>query len=201
MQDLTEIKEFLGSETPDLWVQNAVANQADMLIDHAHCEKKAATTALNLINRYPHDDDLLMKMSRLAREELRHFEQVLKFLKKRGIRYTNFTASRYAAKLRDHVRKQEPEKIADIMIIGAFIEARSCERFAKIAPLLEKDLSEFYISLLKSESRHYQDYLTLAKKYAKKDIEERIQYFRELENKLISEPDTEFRFHSGPVSV
>ena len=201
MQDLTEIKEFLGSETPDLWVKNAVANQADMLIDHAHCEKKAATTALNLINRYPHDDDLLMKMSRLAREELRHFEQVLKFLKKRGIRYTNFTASRYAAKLRDHVRKQEPEKIADIMIIGAFIEARSCERFAKIAPLLETDLSEFYISLLKSESRHYQDYLTLAKKYAKKDIEVRIQYFREIENKLISEPDTEFRFHSGPVSA
>jgi tRNA-(ms[2]io[6]A)-hydroxylase len=201
MQDLTEIKVFLGSETPDLWVQNAVANQADMLIDHAHCEKKAATTALNLINRYPHDDDLLMKMSRLAREELRHFEQVLKFLKKRGIRYTNFTASRYAAKLRDHVRKQEPEKIADIMIIGAFIEARSCERFAKIAPLLETDLSEFYISLLKSESRHYQDYLTLAKKYAKKDIVERVAYFRAIENKLIAEPDTEFRFHSGPVST
>ncbi|MFT6029651.1 MAG: tRNA-(ms[2]io[6]A)-hydroxylase [Oleiphilaceae bacterium] len=201
MQDLTEIKEFLGSETPDLWVQNAIANQAEMLIDHAHCEKKAATTALNLINRYPHDDDLLMKMSRLAREELRHFEQVLKFLKKRGIRYTNFTASRYAAKLRDHVRKQEPEKIADIMIIGAFIEARSCERFAKIAPLLETDLSEFYISLLKSESRHYQDYLTLAKKYAKKDILERVAYFRAIENKLIAEPDTEFRFHSGPVSA
>jgi tRNA-(ms[2]io[6]A)-hydroxylase len=164
-------------------------------------KKKAATTALNLINRYPHDDDLLMKMSRLAREELRHFEQVLKFLKKRGIRYTNFTASRYAAKLRDHVRKQEPEKIADIMIIGAFIEARSCERFAKIAPLLETDLSEFYISLLKSESRHYQDYLTLAKKYAKKDILERVAYFRAIENKLIAEPDTEFRFHSGPVSA
>lgn len=201
MQDLTDIKEFLGAETPDLWVQNAVANQTDMLIDHAHCEKKAATTALNLINRYPHDDELLMKMSRLAREELRHFEQVLKFLKKRGIRYTNFTASRYAAKLRDHVRKQEPEKIADIMIIGAFIEARSCERFAKIAPFLEAELSDFYLSLLKSEARHYQDYLTLAKKYAKKDIDERVAYFREIENKLITESDTEFRFHSGPMSL
>jgi tRNA-(ms[2]io[6]A)-hydroxylase len=201
MQDLTDIKEFLGAETPDLWVQNAVANQTDMLIDHAHCEKKAATTALNLINRYPHDDELLMKMSRLAREELRHFEQVLKFLKKRGIRYTNFTASRYAAKLRDHVRKQEPEKIADIMIIGAFIEARSCERFAKIAPFLEAELSDFYLSLLKSEARHYQDYLTLAKKYAKKDIDERVAYFREIENKLITDSDTEFRFHSGPMSL
>lgn len=201
MQDLTEIKAFLGTETPDLWVQNALANQADMLIDHAHCEKKAATTALNLINRYPHDDDLLMKMSRLAREELRHFEQVLKFLKKRKIRYTNFTASRYAAKLREHVRKHDPEQIADILIIGAFIEARSCERFAKIAPLLEEDLADFYVSLLKSEARHYQDYLTLASKYAKGNIDERVAYFREVENRLISEPDTEFRFHSGPVSL
>ncbi|MFV1872705.1 MAG: tRNA-(ms[2]io[6]A)-hydroxylase [Oleiphilus sp.] len=201
MQDLTEIKTFLGSETPDLWLENALANQSDMLIDHAHCEKKAATTALNLINRYPHDGDLLMKMSRLAREELRHFEQVLKLLKKRKIRYTNFTASRYAAKMRDHVRKNEPEKLADILIVGAFIEARSCERFAKIAPLLDAELSEFYLSLLKSEARHYQDYLTLAEKYAKQNIDERVAYFRAIENRLIAEPDTEFRFHSGPVAT
>tara|TARA_R110001592_G_scaffold363175_1_gene680964 strand:+ start:5144 stop:5749 length:606 start_codon:yes stop_codon:yes gene_type:complete len=201
MQDLTEIKDFLGTETPDLWVKNALENQAAMLIDHAHCEKKAATTALNLINRYPHDNDLLMKMSRLAREELRHFEQVLTFLKKRNIRYINLRASRYAAKMREHVRKNEPEKLADILIIGAFIEARSCERFAKIAPLLEDDLAEFYISLLKSESRHYQDYLALARKYAKKNIDQRVAYFRELENQLITQADTEFRFHSGPVSV
>lgn len=201
MQDLSEIKAFLGSETPDLWVENALENQAAMLIDHAHCEKKAATTALNLINRYPHDGDLLMKMSRLAREELRHFEQVLKFIKKRKLKYTNFTASRYAGKLRDHVRKNEPDKLGDILIIGAFIEARSCERFAKIAPLLEQDLSDFYVSLLKSESRHYQDYLTLARKYIKQGFEERVAYFRKIENQLIAEPDAEFRFHSGPVSA
>ncbi len=200
MQDLSEIKAFLGTETPDLWVENALANQADMLIDHAHCEKKAATTALNLINRYPHDNDLLMKMSRLAREELRHFEQVIKIIKKRKLFYTNFTASRYAAKLREHVRKNEPEKLADILIIGAFIEARSCERFAKIAPLLDDELADFYISLLKSEARHYQDYLMLAAKYAKQNLDERIAYFREVESRLISEPDSEFRFHSGPVS-
>lgn len=199
MQDLTEIKHFLGTETPDAWIKCALENQATMLIDHAHCEKKAATTALNLIHRYSHDGDLLMKMSRLAREELRHFEQVLKFLKKRKIRYSNMTASRYAAQLREHVRPKEPEKLADILIIGAFIEARSCERFAKIAPLLEEDLADFYVSLLKSESRHYQDYLTLAAKYAKKNIDDRIAFFREIENKLIAEPDTEFRFHSGPV--
>ena len=199
MQDLTEIKQFLGSETPDAWVQNALANQDLLLIDHAHCEKKAATTALNLINRYPHDDDLLHKMSRLAREELRHFEQVLKFIKKRKLRYTNLTASRYAAKLREQVRTHEPGKLADILIIGAFIDARSCERFAKIAHLLEEDLADFYVSLLKSESRHYQDYLSLAGKYEKKDLEGRVAFFREIENQLIAEGDEQFRFHSGPV--
>lgn len=199
MQDLTKIKQFLGSETPDTWVANALDHQAEMLIDHAHCEKKAATTALNLINRYPHDDELLHKMSRLAREELRHFEQVLKFIKKRKLRFTNLTASRYAARLRDHVRTHEPAKLADILIIGAFIEARSCERFAKIAPLLDDELAEFYLSLLKSESRHYQDYLSLAKKYETKDIEGRIDCFRAIENDLISQPDKEFRFHSGPI--
>jgi len=199
MQDLSEIHAFLGCETPARWVENALENQDDMLLDHAHCEKKAAMTALNLINRYPQDGDLLMKMSRLAREELRHFEQVMKFIKKRKLRYTNMSASRYAARLREHVRKQEPGKVADLLIIGAFIEARSCERFAKIAPLLEADLCEFYVSLLKSESRHYQDYLKLAAKYAKDDLDERVAFFREKEIELIEAPDTVFRFHSGPV--
>lgn len=201
MQDLSEIKAFLGTETPDTWVANALEHLAEMLIDHAHCEKKAATTALNLINRYPHDDELLHKMSRLAREELRHFEQVLKFIKKRKLRFSNLTASRYAASLREHVRSHEPAKLADILIIGAFIEARSCERFAKIAPLLDDDLAEFYLSLLKSESRHYRDYLTLASKYESKDLEGRVAFFRAIENDLISRTDKEFRFHSGPLGA
>ncbi|WP_304439762.1 tRNA isopentenyl-2-thiomethyl-A-37 hydroxylase MiaE, partial [Oleiphilus sp. HI0043] len=97
-QDLSEIYSFLGCETPDLWVENALANQDIMLLDHAHCEKKAAMTALNLIHRYPGNPDLLMKMSRLAREELRHFEQVMKFIKKRKLAYGHMTASRYAAR-------------------------------------------------------------------------------------------------------
>jgi tRNA 2-(methylsulfanyl)-N6-isopentenyladenosine37 hydroxylase len=200
-QDLSEIYGFLGCETPDLWVENALVNQDIMLLDHAHCEKKAAMTALNLIHRYPGNPDLLMKMSRLAREELRHFEQVMKFIKKRGLRYDHMTASRYAARLRDFVRKQDPGRVIDLLIIGAFIEARSCERFAKIAPLLDDELKDFYISLLKSESRHYQDYLKLASGYCKEGLEERIAFFREQEQALIEAPDTEFRFHSGPVSA
>lgn len=199
MEDLSEIRDFLGCETPDRWVENALENQEIMLIDHAHCEKKAAMTAINNIHRYPDDAELLNKMSRLAREELRHFEQVLKIIKKRGLKYGNLSASRYAAGLRDQARKNEPGKLVDVLIIGAFIEARSCERFAKLAPKLDDELKAFYQSLLKSEARHYQDYLKLATKYAGEDISERVAFFRDKETELVASPDQEFRFHSGPV--
>ena len=134
-----------------------------MLIDHANCEKKAASTALSLINRYTDNFDLLNKMSRLAREEMRHFEQVIALMKRRNIAYEHVSASRYAAGLRELVRTKDPHKLVDVLIIGAFIEARSCERFAKLAPYLDEELEAFYQSLLKSEARHYQDYLRLAK--------------------------------------
>ncbi|MDX1453727.1 MAG: tRNA isopentenyl-2-thiomethyl-A-37 hydroxylase MiaE [Oleiphilaceae bacterium] len=199
MIDLSEIHTFLDGETPDAWVANALDNQEIMLIDHAHCEKKAAMTAVNLMHRYPEDAELLMKMSRLAREELRHFEQVLKIMRDRGVAFRKLSAARYASSLREHVRKSEAEKLVDVLIIGAFIEARSCERFAKLAPHLDESLQDFYISLLKSESRHYQDYLKLAAKHAGHQLEERVAYFRAIEAELIAAPDTTFRFHSGPV--
>jgi tRNA 2-(methylsulfanyl)-N6-isopentenyladenosine37 hydroxylase len=198
-QDLTEIHEFLGAETPDRWVENALEQQDVMLIDHAHCEKKAAMTAVNMIHSYPDNAELLTKMSRLAREELRHFEQVLKFIKQRKLRFVRMTASRYAAAMRESVRKHEPEKVVDLLIIGAFIEARSCERFAKLAPHLDNQLKDFYLSLLKSEARHYQDYLKLARNYAGQDLDERVEFFRAKEVALIVEPDKVFRFHSGPI--
>ena len=200
MQELEHISGFLACATPARWIENALANQSVMLIDHAHCEKKAAMTALNLINHYPYDHELVQKMSKLAREELRHLEQVLKFIRQRDLTYVNMTAARYASGLREHVRKRDPERLADLLIIGAFIEARSCERFAALAPHLEADLGEFYGSLLKSESRHYQDYLKLASKYAGRGLDERVEFFRQIERELIETPDTEFRFHSGPVS-
>lgn len=199
MQDLSEIYSFLPCETPDRWVRCALENQSIMLIDHAHCEKKAASTALNLMYRYVDRLDLQHKMSRLAREELRHYEQVLALLKKKKIAFRNLSASRYASGLRQHVRDQEPGKLIDVLIIGAFIEARSCERFAKIAPHLDEELKKFYLSLLKSESRHYQDYLALAKGVSNEPIEERVAFFSEIERSLIVEPDKEFRFHSGPI--
>ena len=199
MQDLTEIHSFLGCVTPDIWIENALENQDVMLIDHAHCEKKAAMTAVNMIHRYPNDAELLMKMSRLAREELRHFEQVLKFIRQRKLKFTQMRGARYAVELRKLVRKKEPEQVVDLMVIGAFIEARSCERFAKLAPHLDAELGSFYASLLKSEARHYQDYLKLAGNYAGDSLAERIALFREKEQELIVSPDNMFRFHSGPI--
>lgn len=203
MTDLSEIHDFLKCETPDEWIQQAIQHQDLMLIDHANCEKKAAGTAMNLMYRYVDNFELLNKMSKLAREELRHFEQVIAIMQARGIEYPQIQASRYASKIRKPMRTHEPGRLIDTLIIGAIIEARSCERFNKLAPHLDEELGKFYMSLLKSEARHYQDYLGLAKAAAQKagieSIEDRVELFLGLDKELVQEPDEEFRFHSGPV--
>lgn len=197
---LQEIHDFLPCRTPAQWIDNALANQDLLLIDHAHCEKKAASTALSLMYRYLDNADLLNKMSRLAREELRHFEQVLAIMQKRGVEYTHLSPARYAAGLRAEVRGEDPGRLVDILIVGAIIEARSCERFAALAPYLDDKLADFYNSLLKSEARHYQDYLHLAREAQGSPVDERVAEFLAIEQKLIETPDSEFRFHSGPVT-
>jgi tRNA-(ms[2]io[6]A)-hydroxylase len=202
MTDISEIIDFLGYATPDAWVEGALADQRTLLIDHANCEKKAAGTALNLMYRYISHTDLLNKMSRLAREELRHFEMVLAIMDKRDITYDHVSPSRYAAGMRKGMRTHEPAKIVDTMIVGAIIEARSCERFAKLSPHLDDELGAFYLSLLRSESRHYKDYLDLALEYSDGPIDDRIAHFIAADNNLISSPDSELRFHSGiPTSA
>jgi len=199
-QDLQEIYDFLPCRTPRQWIDNALANQDILLVDHAHCEKKAASTALSLMYRYVDNTELLNKMSRLAREELRHFEQVLAIMNRRGVTYCHLSPARYAAGLRQEVRTEDPGRLVDVLIVGAIIEARSCERFAALAPHLDDTLADFYTGLLKSESRHYRDYLKLAEKAADGPLDERIRQFLDIEQQLIESADTEFRFHSGPVS-
>lgn len=200
MNPLAHIHQFLLCETPDAWIKNALDHQALLLLDHANCEKKAASTALTLMFRYVGDFDMMQKMSRLAREELRHYEQVMDIMQARGIPYEQITPGRYAGELRKLVRTHEPGRYIDTLIVGAIIEARSCERFAKLAPYLDDELQKFYLSLLKSESRHYEDYLKLAKRAADgADISERTHQFLALEKSLIEGQDTEFRFHSGIV--
>lgn len=189
---------FLSCPTPAAWLERAAGSLELLLVDHANCEKKAAATAMNLMYRYVDRTELLQKMAQLAREELLHFEQVVSLMRKRGIPYVHLGPSRYAASLRAHLRPREPARLADVLIIGAFVEARSCERFAALLPCLDEELARFYRSLLKSEARHYADYLALARLYAEEDIEERVAFFAEREAELISSADKDLRFHSGP---
>ena len=194
------IHNFLLCPTPKAWLEYAVNKIDILLIDHAHCEKKAAATAVKQMFRYPEKVDLLKKLSQLTREEILHFEQVLEFIEKRGIKYKALKPSRYAAVMHQYAAKDEPQKMIDGLIIGAIIEARSCERFHALVPYLAKlepELSKYYKFLLKSESRHFMDYLHLAKHYAKQDISERVNFFLEKEQELIESPDPLFRFHSG----
>lgn len=196
--NLPEIHEFLGCRTPDAWITAALADQQTLLIDHKNCEFKAASTALSLMAKYSTYVDLLNAMSRLAREELVHHEQVLRIMKRRKIGLRPVSAARYASGLRKIVRTHEPHKLVDTLVIGAFIEARSCERFEALVPHLDEELGKFYFGLLKSEARHFQHYLKLAYQYGDaRDVDQAIERVRAVERELIESPDTEFRFHSG----
>ncbi|EGR1573431.1 tRNA isopentenyl-2-thiomethyl-A-37 hydroxylase MiaE [Vibrio parahaemolyticus] len=148
-------------------------------------------------NGCAYGQDMIDKMVLLIREELHHFYQVLEIIEQQGLEYRPITASRYAKGMIKHIRTFEPAALIDKLIVGAFIEARSCERFAKLAPFLDEPIQKFYISLLRSEARHYQDYLELAEQIANEDISERIEHFANVEAQLISTDDPEFRFHSG----
>lgn len=196
---------FLGGETPKAWLDEALNNLPLLMQDHANCEKKAAGTAMNLMFRYSFFTDLQVKLAQLVREEMLHYEQVLEFMTKRGQEWQGLSAGRYAGGLRKEIRTYEPEALIDILVIGAFVEARSCERFYALAPIVDEELGRYYRYLLKSESRHYEDYLTLALDVAKtaklkdpeEDIQQRIELIREVEKELILSPDKLFRFHSG----
>lgn len=193
----SSVQDFLACETPAAWLDAALAQQALLLIDHANCEKKAAAGAMHLLYRNTSKTDLLHKMSQLAREELLHFQQVVELMARRGVSYIRLSPARYAGALRAQIATGGNEQLTDTLIVGAFIEARSCERFAKLAPLLDAELGHFYKSLLRSESRHYQDYLSLAQLYSKQSIAKRVAEFATLEASLISTSEPEFRFHSG----
>jgi tRNA-(ms[2]io[6]A)-hydroxylase len=199
---LPEVHEFLGCRTPDAWVEAALSQQDVMLIDHKNCEFKAASTALSMIAKYGAYSDLVIMMSRLAREELVHHEQVLRLMKKRKVEWRPLSASRYASGLRAVVRSHEPVKLVDTLVVGAIIEARSCERFEALVPHLDEELGRFYYGLLKSEARHFQGYLKLAYQYGDAaDVDRVIEKVRVVEQGLIETADTEFRFHSGVPTI
>jgi tRNA-(ms[2]io[6]A)-hydroxylase len=194
------IAAFLDTPTPEEWLVEACGRLPEMLLDHANCELKAASTALGFLYRYPERTALAQRMSRLAREELRHFEQVRSIMDDMDIPFERLTASRYAGGLRKAVRNEEPYKLLDMLLVGALIEARSCERFAKIAPRLPEKLGRFYGGLLASEARHFEHYVAFAKSECgvdESEIDARLEELKVIEASLIAEPDEEFRFHSG----
>jgi tRNA 2-(methylsulfanyl)-N6-isopentenyladenosine37 hydroxylase len=187
--------------TPSAWVEAACANTRVLLIDHANCEKKAASTALALMFAYAEDLHLADKMSRLAREELRHYEQVVKLIRSLNIAPERLSPGRYAEKLRRAVSRSEPQRELDLMICGALIEARSCERFEVLAPAIAAPIGSLFAALHAAEARHNRMYLDLARRVAARadlDLTSRCGEFAAIEAQLVTQSDDVFRFHSGP---
>jgi tRNA-(ms[2]io[6]A)-hydroxylase len=188
----------LLAPTPQAWVEAALGRWRELLVDHANCEKKAASTALALMFAYPEDRALTSSLARLAREELRHFEQVQKMMTTLGVGYTRQPPGRYGSGLRSALRTIEPGRKLDLLLAGALIEARSAERFGLLAPRLDAPLGNFYSDLQRSEARHFEDYLAWARAAAPDgDIEARLREIGVREAELATSPDPEFRFHSG----
>lgn len=161
----------LQCDTSERWLEQVDADLPAILIDHAHCEKKAAGTALNLIFAYVENIELCREMTEIVREELEHFHMVLDLLAKRRIRFRRLTPSSYGRQLNDLVRKQEPQRAVDRLLVAGIIEARSCERFHVLSEhVKDTELAEFYRSLFESEARHHTTYTRLAKDFAPDDV-------------------------------
>jgi tRNA-(ms[2]io[6]A)-hydroxylase len=191
---------LLRAATPAAWIAQACATPDVLLIDHANCEKKAASTALSLMFAYAEDLELTSHLSRLAREELRHYEQVARLIRSLRVTPVRLAPGRYADRLRRLVAKAEPQRAIDLMVCGAFIEARSCERFAAVAPAIGGAAGALFQGLHDAEARHFQLYLDLAERAAARAasaLGPRIEEFARVEAELITSRDDVFRFHSG----
>lgn len=190
----------LSTETCEAWIQQATTEVATLLLDHAHCEKKAASTAINLIFRYPEYRELLQPLSALAREELAHFELVLSHLEARGMKYERQKPSAYAGLLMGEVRTEEPYKLLDTLLCCALIEARSCERMSRLAQAFDgrdEELAKLYKGLLASEARHHSTYVDLALAYFDADdVWSRLKELSEHEGRVLQTPASELRMHS-----
>lgn len=189
----------LASATDPEWVGRAVAGIDLLLLDHAHCEKKAAATAVNLIFRYVERTELALPLSRIAREELEHFERVVSVAARRRIPFRRVPPSPYAARLGEAARSREPGRLLDTLVVCALIEARSCERMALLAEALpDPELAALYAGLLESEARHHGEYLAMARAtglFAEEEIRERIRVLALHEAAVLRDLPREPRMH------
>ena len=194
--------ESLLVPTPAAWLEAACEQWQELLVDHGYCEKKAASSALALIFAYPECTQQCLGLARLAREELRHYEQVTRMMVRLDVPFTRQRPGRYAASLRAAVRTHEPQRRLDLLLAGALIEARSCERFRLLATRLPAPLGEFYGDLARAEARHGELYLEFALAAAADagvaDYSVRLNELGAIEGQLIVAVDDQLRFHSGP---
>ena len=188
----------LQSSTAPWWSAEVETHLEELLIDHAHCEKKAAGTALNLIFAYVDRVELVRELMPIVEEELAHFRLVLDLLERRGMRFRRLVPSSYGRKLNDLVRKQEPHKAVDRLLVAALIEARSCERFALLRDRLrDAELAEFYGSLFASEARHHATYVELARLFDRtSEVDRRLAELAAAEAAIIDAGDDLPRVHS-----
>ena len=189
----------LASQTLPEWLPRAEAHLDEVLLDHAHCEKKAAGAAVKMLFSYPHHRFLQEPLAELAREELEHFQQILSVLDARGVRYETIKPSPYGMALHASVRRDEPDRLLDLLTISALIEARSCERFQILAGGLDDaELASLYRSLLASEARHHGVYFDLAAQLVGRGpAESRLRELAELEAEIVARPCDWVRLHAG----
>ncbi len=188
----------LQSASSERWLRQVDQYLNDILIDHAHCEQKAASTAMDLMFDYVENEDLCCEMAEIVREELEHFQLVRNLLKQRGVKFVRLKPGTYGRKLKELVRRQEPQRAVDRLLVGAMIEARSCERFVLLRDhLQDTQLKEFYGSLYESEARHHATYVGLAKQFgSESDVNARLQELATAEAEIIAKGCELPRVHS-----
>ncbi|MBD2549674.1 tRNA-(ms[2]io[6]A)-hydroxylase [Microcystis elabens FACHB-917] len=189
---------WLAAPSSVAWLEQALAHPDLLLIDHAHCERKAAGAALQLMFRYPSDGELAAVLSPLAREELEHFERVQALLERRGTGLRALAAPPYGAALAALVRRQEPERMLDSFLVAGLIEARSHERMALLAAHSpDAELRSLYADLLASEARHFGLYWLLCeRRWARPVVTDRLTALAASEAEILSSLHPQPRMHS-----
>ena len=189
---------WLLNKTNEDWINLAISNPMEILLDHAHCERKAAGVALQLMFRYVSEPGLSEVLSPLAREELEHFERVLSILNARGKKLQKLASPPYAAILAKNIRKDEPLRMLDSFLVAGLIEARSHERMKLLSvhsPDIE--LRNLYADLLKSEARHFGIYWKLAdERFERNSLISRLEELAKVESDALLEMHHEPRMHS-----
>jgi tRNA-(ms[2]io[6]A)-hydroxylase len=188
----------LQSVSQQRWLTQVDEALEEILVDHAHCEYKAAANAMSIMGAYITNEEICREMTEIIEEELEHFYLVLALLKRRGIEFRNQQAGHYGRELNSLVRARGEERAVDRMLVASLIEARSCERFSLLADhVQDEELSGFYRSLFESEARHHTTYVRMAIHFAPDDVvKKRLQELSALETEIIAKGNPLPRMHS-----